>query len=112
MSVKYASCKAININYMPLLPPPSLLPTLHSYLPTAISSLLTTLATPLLGSPATAGLTSLEISNARKAIDFTATGRGYGVMHGTKPATIGIVVGSSPVALLAWREFAVRACEG
>ena len=50
-----------------------------------------------------AGLTEREVFNAKKALKFASNGRGYGAMHGTRPGTIGIVVQSSPVALLAWR---------
>ncbi|KAM0752398.1 epoxide hydrolase [Meredithblackwellia eburnea MCA 4105] len=76
LSVNYEACKAINISYMPI-PPPAV------------------------DNPYE-GLTEREATNAAKAITFATTGRGYGVMQGTRPGTIGIVVQSSPVALLAW----------
>ncbi|POY72961.1 hypothetical protein BMF94_3947 [Rhodotorula taiwanensis] len=40
----------------------------------------------------------------KKAQAFSETGRGYAIMHETRPGTIGIVVGSSPIALLAWSQ--------
>ncbi|KAK4705423.1 hypothetical protein P7C70_g778, partial [Phenoliferia sp. Uapishka_3] len=76
LSAKYDSCKAININYMPMAPPDRPEPF--------------------------AGLNEREIMNVKKALVFASTGRGYANMHGTRPGTIGIVVQSSPVALLAW----------
>ncbi len=33
---------------------------------------------------------------------FLATGSAYSQEHGTRPATIGFVLASSPLALLAW----------
>lgn len=58
---------------------------------------------PREGPDAYAGLTEREVTNAKKALVFASHGRGYASMHGTRPGTIGIVVQSSPVALLAWR---------
>lgn len=37
-----------------------------------------------------------------RAIDFGAMGNAYAREHGTRPATIGLVLSSSPIALLAW----------
>lgn len=34
--------------------------------------------------------------------DFQGSGMGYAMIHATKPSTIGLVVGASPVSLLAW----------
>lgn len=79
LAVNYESCKAININYMPL-------------------------SAPINPSPALLNLTEVEGINVEKAKTFASTGRGYGVLQGTRPGTIGMVVQSSPVALLAWRE--------
>lgn len=75
MAVKYGECKAINLNYIP---PPSQFPS-------------------------TEGLTDVEIKNAEKAKVFASDGRAYGVLHGTRPGTAGIIMQSSPIALLAWR---------
>lgn len=79
LAVKYDSCKVININYMPL-------------------------SAPVNPSPALLDLTEVEHINVEKAKTFASTGRGYGVLQGTRPGTIGMAVQSSPVALLAWRE--------
>ncbi|KAL8281159.1 hypothetical protein RQP46_006517 [Phenoliferia psychrophenolica] len=56
MSVKYDSCKVININYMPM--------------------------GPVVDSPESyAGLSEREVTNAKKALRFASNGRGYGQMH-------------------------------
>ena len=34
--------------------------------------------------------------------EFNTVGNAYAREHGTRPATIGIVLSSSPIALLAW----------
>ncbi|ORY64618.1 epoxide hydrolase [Leucosporidium creatinivorum] len=106
MSVKYEGCKAINLNYLPLLPPSSIvsnyIPTASQWLPSALSNAITTVTSPLLGTPATHGLTQLEIFNAQKAYRFASDGRAYGVLQGTRPGTAGIIMQSSPTALLAW----------
>lgn len=62
LSVKYGSCKAINVNYLPLLP-------------ASDSSF--------------DWLTEREALNAKKAQKFGSDGRGYALMHGTRPSTIG-----------------------
>lgn len=93
MSVKYQGCKAINLNYLPLLPPSSIvsnyIPTASHWLPSALSNAITTVTSPLLGTPATHGLTQLEIDNAQKAYRFASDGRAYGVLQGTRPGTAG-----------------------
>jgi hypothetical protein len=47
-------------------------------------------------------LTSFEQENLARAGSFKTFGTGYFVEHGTKTSTIGHVISSSPVALLAW----------
>lgn len=37
-----------------------------------------------------------------RTMDFATMGNAYARMHGTRPATIGLVLSSSPIALLAW----------
>lgn len=37
-----------------------------------------------------------------KGRQFLATGSAYAAEHGTRPATIGLVLASNPLALLAW----------
>ncbi|CVK85337.1 hypothetical protein FPRO06_07534 [Fusarium proliferatum] len=58
----------------------------------------------LMAEPAT---TQGEISDAEKkglerAKDFDKLGTAYALMHGTRPSTIGLILSSSPLALLAW----------
>ncbi|GAA5965892.1 hypothetical protein JCM8115_000736 [Rhodotorula mucilaginosa] len=77
LAVNYDACKCININYMPAVAPPEDAPERHQIKPHEEDAL-------------------------RRADEFQKTGRGYANMHATRPGTIGIVVGSSPVALLAW----------
>ncbi|KDE08933.1 hypothetical protein MVLG_01025 [Microbotryum lychnidis-dioicae p1A1 Lamole] len=79
MASRYKECRAVNLNYLPLLP------SSGQWSPGWDD-----------------GLTPRERDNASKALKFATTGRGYGTMHGTRPATIGIIVQSSPTALLAW----------
>lgn len=38
----------------------------------------------------------------KRAKEFSATGSAYAQMHATRPATIGLVLSSSPIALLSW----------
>ena len=52
-------------------------------------------------------LSEVERENVEKAKVFASTGRGYGVMQGTRPSTISFLVQSSPVALLAWCRFPI-----
>ncbi|KAF7982194.1 hypothetical protein HWV62_29989 [Athelia sp. TMB] len=47
-------------------------------------------------------LTPAEQRGIARATDFQTRGRGYAIEHGTKPATLGIALSSSPIALLAW----------
>ncbi|KAK4054408.1 hypothetical protein OIV83_000902 [Microbotryomycetes sp. JL201] len=82
MACKYKECLAVNFNYLPLLPPPAVEGSDED--------------------PATRGLTELEIKNARKALEFARTGRAYASLQGTRPATAGLIMQSSPLALLAW----------
>ncbi|GAA5925284.1 epoxide hydrolase [Sporobolomyces koalae] len=43
-----------------------------------------------------------EQDSLDRSEEFQKTGRAYAISHATRPGTIGLVVGSSPVALLAW----------
>ncbi|GAA5987786.1 hypothetical protein JCM11641_004929 [Rhodosporidiobolus odoratus] len=76
LAVHYDTCKAININYLPAVRPS--------------------------GESSEADLKEHERQNLKRGEEFQATGRGYAMEHMTRPGTIGIVIGSSPVALLAW----------
>lgn len=46
--------------------------------------------------------TDEEIDSLRRGMFFQANGAGYAAIQGTRPATVGLAIGSSPVALLAW----------
>ncbi|GME32016.1 Epoxide hydrolase [Neofusicoccum parvum] len=57
--------------------------------------------------PAGLDLAAVKYSDAELAAmqsgkDFFATGSDYARLHGNKPSTAGLAIGSSPVALLAW----------
>ncbi|KAM5381112.1 hypothetical protein ACJZ2D_003028 [Fusarium nematophilum] len=43
-----------------------------------------------------------EIEALRSGSEFLATGFGYALIQGTRPATSGLAIGSSPIALLSW----------
>lgn len=47
-------------------------------------------------------LSDMEKEGLERRDKFWRVGRGYATMHGTKPSTIGLVLSSSPIALLAW----------
>ena len=81
MAVHHEAVQSININYLPLA---GRIEGLND------------------GAKSFEELSEVERKNVEKAKVFAATGRGYSVMHGTRPSTISFVVQSSPVALLAW----------
>ncbi|KAH7036046.1 epoxide hydrolase [Microdochium trichocladiopsis] len=43
-----------------------------------------------------------ELEHLKRRLAWDATARGYSTEHGTRPATIGLALSSSPLALLAW----------
>lgn len=47
-------------------------------------------------------LSAKEQKGLQRYSDFVATGSAYAREHATRPATIGLVLASSPVALLGW----------
>lgn len=47
-------------------------------------------------------MTADERKGLERYDEFNTTGNAYARFHGTKPATIGLVLSASPVALLAW----------
>lgn len=47
-------------------------------------------------------LNAFEIEGINKMMNFMTTGAGYATEQGTRPSTIGHVLASSPMALLAW----------
>lgn len=75
MAVTYAECKAVHLN--------------HSYLPQPDNV------------PDSAH-TEQEKKMLERFHTFNEYGNAYGRMHGTRPSTIGHVLSSSPLALLAW----------
>ncbi|KAJ5930261.1 Epoxide hydrolase [Penicillium verhagenii] len=75
LAVDYESCKAVHLN-------------------------VTFMARPV-------GMTDDHLSDAEKRgverlDEFKIFGSGYGIEHGTRPSTIGHVISTSPMALLAW----------
>jgi len=48
------------------------------------------------------GLDETELKLLKRAQEFDKSGIAYNIEQATRPATIGMVVGSDPVALLAW----------
>lgn len=50
----------------------------------------------------TQGLTPHDLKLLQKAAEWRTAGSGYALEHATRPATIGLVLSSSPLALLAW----------
>lgn len=47
-------------------------------------------------------VTAQEQRGLARAADFGTLGNAYAREHGTRPATIGLALSSSPLALLAW----------
>lgn len=47
-------------------------------------------------------LSPLEKEGRLRAEKFTTSGTGYSLEHATRPSTIGLILNSNPVALLAW----------
>lgn len=47
-------------------------------------------------------LSASERDGIKRMEEFRMLGFGYGIEHGTRPSTIGHVLASNPVALLAW----------
>lgn len=52
--------------------------------------------------PPADSLTSEELEILERSAAWLKTGLAYALEHGTRPATIGLVVSSNPLALLAW----------
>jgi microsomal epoxide hydrolase len=46
--------------------------------------------------------TAEEKMQMEKAAEWRQTGMAYALEHGTRPATVGLTVSSSPLAMLAW----------
>jgi len=43
-----------------------------------------------------------ELAGIQRGKQFRESGVGYSIEHGTRPSTIGLVLASNPIALLAW----------
>ncbi|KAL4988285.1 Alpha/Beta hydrolase protein [Aspergillus falconensis] len=76
LAVHYDSCKAVHLNFCPLVERPD-----------GVSD---------------EGQNELEKRGLERLEWFLTYGKAYAEEHGTKPATIGHVLASSPLALLAW----------
>lgn len=76
VAANYAACKAIHLNTGPM-PPPD---------PAEVTS----------------DLNEAEQQGLDRHFLFKETGSAYAYAHATRPATVGFVLSSSPVALLAW----------
>ena len=72
---KYPSCKAIHLNFSRMDKPPNV---------------------------PDSEMNSKEAQGLSRATDFGERASAYALEHGTRPATIGFVLSSSPVALFAW----------
>ncbi|KAF2099943.1 alpha/beta-hydrolase [Rhizodiscina lignyota] len=75
IAVEHASCKAIHVNFC-IMPKPEG----TSDLP----------------------VNQLEQQGLDRAFEFKRVGSGYALEHATKPSTIGLVLATNPLALLAW----------
>lgn len=52
----------------------------------------------------TDGLTPQELEQTGRMLKWRSTGMSYALEHGLRPATIGLVLSASPLALLAWYD--------
>ncbi|KAK1532042.1 epoxide hydrolase [Colletotrichum costaricense] len=50
----------------------------------------------------TVNITEDEAQHVQRMLNFSATGSSYLLEHGLRPSTIGLVLSSSPLAMLAW----------
>lgn len=75
LAATYAECKALHLNYCQMFP---------------------------VDDCNREELENFDKEGLKRYDQFNITGNAYGRMHGTRPATIGAVLSSSPLALLAW----------
>lgn len=75
LGARYQDCKAVHLNFSPATPPPG---------------------------ANTDDLDEIDKSGLKRSEWVTTTAVAYAVMHATRPATSGLVLMSSPLALLAW----------
>ncbi|KAJ6104879.1 alpha/beta-hydrolase [Penicillium sp. IBT 16267x] len=76
MSVQYNECKALHVNMLTLNPGQS--------------------------APSSDGPTPEELRIIKRTEAWRQTGLAYALEHGTRPATVGLAISSSPLAMLAW----------
>ncbi|KAK1675868.1 epoxide hydrolase [Colletotrichum godetiae] len=76
LSANHPQCKAFHINMLA---------------PSSQDELLTTV-----------NITEAEAQHVQRMLNFSATGSSYILEHGLRPSTIGLVLSSSPLAMLAW----------
>lgn len=76
LAAQYDSCKALQINFCPIWEPPA--------------------------SVAEESLSDHDHQFVQRGKNFRTTGAAYAIEHGTRTSTIGHVLSSSPLALLAW----------
>lgn len=47
-------------------------------------------------------VTQVELEHIQRMYDFSSNGSSYILEHGLRPATIGLVLSSNPLSMLAW----------
>lgn len=47
-------------------------------------------------------VTATDLEDLKRATEFSKTASGYALEQATRPSTLGLVLSSSPLALLAW----------
>jgi microsomal epoxide hydrolase len=75
LATKYDTCKACHLNYVPVLPSKDM---------------------------SMEGVSQMEMAGLARAQAWLKSGSAYAQEHGTRPGTIGLVLSSSPLALLTW----------
>ncbi|EGP86991.1 uncharacterized protein MYCGRDRAFT_71676 [Zymoseptoria tritici IPO323] len=75
LGAQYESCKAVHVNFNIMQPPEG---------------------------EASKDITAMEMKGLERAGQFNEQGSSYAMEHGQRPATIGLVLSTSPLALLIW----------
>ncbi|GAA93392.1 uncharacterized protein L969DRAFT_19035 [Mixia osmundae IAM 14324] len=110
MAVYFSECKAIHLNFSPVLPIDSYLaPVMPSVLRLRTPQIVKTLTTPLsslagliLPPPDQLGLSARDRELMARSNRWNKTGRAYAIEHATRPSTIAHALSASPLALAAW----------
>jgi len=76
LGAQYEGCKAVHVNFFPIRSPPENIPS--------------------------STLTPRDEQGLKRREDFLTTGAAYAIEHASRPSTIGLVLASNPLALLAW----------